>query len=161
MKKPVKLIVAITLLSATVLSATSCGAISNLLNKNKETEFYDTVLESKELIDDLADDIYKNWYDAIYNDEFNGDINKAIAEAYDAHEEDLEKIYANDTQITELYKDIRDGKLKSEAKDVMDAYNEYFTVVVECSGSFNDYSEEKEPAKKALASALKDYYVAY
>ena len=161
MKKILKLCIVAMLVVSTVLSTASCGIISGILRNDKETEFYNTVLESQGLLDELADDIYENWYDAIYNDKFDSDINKAIAAAFKEHEADLEIIYENDDIIVDLYKDIRDGKLKSEAEEVMEAYNEYYTIVVECSGSFNSYSEEKEPAKKALAKALKNYYIAY
>ena len=39
----------------------------------------------------------------------------------------------------------------------MEAYNEYYTIVLEVSGSFNDYKEAKEPAKKELSKALKNF----
>ena len=39
----------------------------------------------------------------------------------------------------------------------MQAYNDYYTLVVEVSGSFKSYSEAKESCKKELASALDDF----
>ena len=35
--------------------------------------------------------------------------------------------------------------------------NDYYTLVVEVSGSFNSYSASKETCKKELASALDDF----
>ena len=161
MKRILRSVITAVLVISAVLSTTSCGVLSDLLRRDKEAEFYDTVVESQGLLDNLADDIYNNWYDAIYNDKFNNDINEAIQAAFDEHEDDLDIIFENDRLITDLYKDVRDGRLEDEAESVMEAYNEYYTVVVECSGSFNDYSEVKEPTKKTLSRALKNYYIAY
>lgn len=162
MKKIFKLLTVSVLLCATVISTASCGiassVVTGLLGGGKEEKFYELVSETQGLLDVLADDIYKNWYDCIYNDDFNNDIDEAIDEAFEDNEDIVEEILYNTNEINELYKDIKDGDLEDEAKEVMQAYNEYYSIVIEVSGSYNDYSAAKEPAKKALSTALKNYY---
>lgn len=153
MKKIVSLALALTMLfCAFVLS--SCDSGSDTKN---EEEFYKLVDETKDLLDIVADDIYSNWYDAIYKDKFNDSIDFAILSAQIDNAENLDTIEENTTKIKNLYKEIKEGKLSSEAKKVMQAYNDYYTLVVEVSGSFNSYSASKETCKKELASALDDF----
>ena len=156
MKKIVSLALALTMLfCAFVLS--SCDSGSNTKNTKNEEEFYKLVDETKDLLDIVADDIYSNWYDAIYKDKFNESIDLAILSAQIDNAENLDTIEENTTKIKNLYKEIKEGKLSSEAKEVMQAYNDYYTLVVEVSGSFNSYSASKETCKKELASALDDF----
>lgn len=133
---------------------TGCGK-----NKEKEQEFSNIVSESQELLDILADDIYDNWYDCIYDDLYSGNINVAVAAALSENEDNIEKIEANDKKIKALYSEIKDGDLKEEAKDVMNSYNDYYALVMEVSGSFKSYSEEKEKYKKELSSSLRDFSI--
>ncbi len=133
---------------------TGCGK-----NTKREQEFYDAVLYSQELLDILADDIYDNWYDCIYDDLYSGNINVAVADALSENEDNIEKIEANDKKIKALYSEIKDGDLKEEAKDVMNSYNDYYALVMEVSGSFKSYSEEKEKYKKELSSSLRDFSI--
>ncbi len=162
MKKALKLFIVCTLLILLVLYNCSCGIfIGSILgssNSEKEEEFYNITLDTKELLDVLADDIYKNWYDCIYDDAFGSDINNAIDSAFVDNTDIVTEIASNTKTIQELYKEIKDGDLADEAKAVMEAYNEYYSIVAEVSGSFNDYKDTKEPAKKALDKALKNYY---
>ena len=46
--------------------------------------------------------------------------------------------------------------MKEEVKAVMQAYNEYYSFVIDVSGSFNDFSANKENLKKALSTAIKN-----
>ena len=114
--------------------------------------------ETKELLDIVADDIYSYWYDCIYEDMYLENISYAVACAKNDNEENINTIEENTTKIKDLYKEIKDGKLRSEAKAVMQAYNDYYTLIVEVSGSFNSYSASKETCKKELASAIDDFY---
>ena len=122
----------------------------------KESEFYDIVVETQELLDIVADDIYSNWYDCIYNDRFLESIDYAIACALSDNAENVNTIKANNETIKTLYSEIKDGELKSEVKEVIHAYNDYYAFVIEVSGSFKSFSENKEAFKKELASALKN-----
>lgn len=150
MKKIVSFALAlIMLLGAFVLS--SCS------NTKKEEEFYNLVDETKDLLDIVADDIYSYWYDCIYEDKYRENISYAVACAKSDNEENINTIEENTSKIKDLYKEIKEGKLSSEAKDVMQAYNDYYTLVVEVSGSFQSYSASKETCKKELASALDDF----
>ena len=125
-------------------------------NTQKEEEFYNLVDETKDLLDIVADDIYSYWYDCIYEDMYFEDISFAVLCAQIDNEANLNTIEENTTKIKDLYKQIREGKLSSEAKAVMQTYNDYYTLVVEVSGSFQAYSASKETCKKELASALDD-----
>ena len=106
-------------------------------------------------MDEVADDIYSNWYNAIYNDAFGGSINLAIYYAQTENSANLETIKSNDALIQNLYKSVRETSLSAEIKSVMNAYAEYYELVVNVSGSFQTYSKTKETLKKQLASALK------
>lgn len=151
MKKIVCLVLAFTTLLCT-FGLSSCGP-----NTQKEEEFYNLVDETKDLLDIVADDIYSYWYDCIYNDKYLENISYAVSCAKKDNEANLNIIEANTATIKDLYKEIKEGKLSSEARAVMQAYNDYYTLVVEVSGSFNSYSASKETCKKELASALDDF----
>jgi HD superfamily phosphohydrolase len=149
-----KKIVSLALIISTLLCAltlASCGS-----NK-KEEEFYNLVDETKELLDVVADDIYSYWYDCIYEDKYRENITYAVACAKSDNEENINTIEENTTKIKDLYKEIKDRKLGSEAKAVMQAYNDYYTLIVEVSGSFKSFSASKETCKKELASAIDDF----
>ena len=122
----------------------------------KIEEYYNLTKETQELLDIVADDIYNNWHECIYEDAYGENIDLAIALALSANEENLDTIEQNTTQIKEMYSEIKESKLREEIKAVMQAYNEYYSFVVEVSGSFNSYSADKETLKKELATALKN-----
>ncbi len=132
-----------------VMLLTACGGA-------KVSELYDAVCESQSRLDLIADDIYQCWYDAIYNDEYSSDINVAIYTAQIYNSDNLNFVKENDEKIQSIYKDVRDSDLKSEIKAVMLAYNDYYELVINVSGSFNNYSQNKETYKKQLAAALKN-----
>ena len=145
---------------AIVFSMTACGSSqpAETTNPDKQnlTEFHEKVLESQELLDTVADDIYSNWYDAIYEDKFNENINSAILAAQIDNADNLEKIEALDKEIAELFKKVKDTEQGDLVKDVMSAYSDYYEFVVNVSGSFKSYSADKETLKKELASLLRD-----
>lgn len=118
--------------------------------------FYDKVSESQDLLDELADDIYRNWYDCIYKDKFSENINLAIASAMADNSENVDKIEALDGEIADLFKAAKESECGDKVKAVMSAYSDYYELVINISGSFNSYSADKESLKKELASALKE-----
>ena len=168
MKKIVSLVLALTMLfcafvlsscnlnSGSTIGQSNSGSSVEQSNTQKEEEFYNLVDETKDLLDIVADDIYSYWYDCIYEDKYLDNISYAVACAQSDNEANLNTIEENTTKIKDLYKQIKEGKLSSEAKVVMQAYNDYYTLVVEVSGSFQSYSASKETCKKELASALDD-----
>lgn len=160
MKKIVSLVLGLTMLFCTLVLS-SCdlnlGSSVEQSNTQKEEEFYNLVDKTKDLLDIVADDIYSYWYDCIYEDKYRENISYAVACAKSDNEENINTIEENTTKIKDLYKEIKDGKLGSEAKAVMQAYNDYYTLIVEVSGSFNSYSASKETCKKELASAIDDF----
>lgn len=136
-----------------------CGCFGG--NSNKVNSFYETVSESQVLLDSVADDIYTNWHDAIYNDEFDGDIDIAVLSAQTDHESDLEQIEILDSEIAELFADVKSDKNNGALiKEIMSAYSKYYEFVVNVSGSFDNYSANQENLKKELASLLRDLYYA-
>lgn len=135
--------------------STACGNNSNVKEDNP-TEFYDTVKESADLLEIVADEIYSYWYDAIYNEKYSGNINLAIAYAQADNSENIEKIKSNDKKIKDLYAKAKDCDCSDEVKEVMHAYNDFYSFVIDVSGSFNSYSAGNETKKKALSTALKN-----
>ena len=120
-------------------------------------EFYELVLETQKLLDNYADDIYGCWYDYVYEDEYSS-VNSALNDAYRENIDNINVIKSNNEKIKELYQNAKEGDLNSEVKKVMQAYNDYYSFVMEVSGSFNSFSANKETLKKDLASALKNLY---
>lgn len=139
----------------TPLSPTMEQVVELAEEKKDLSDFYEKIKESQSLMDDIADDIYSNWYDAIYKDSYRGDINLAIYAAQREHIEDLEKIEEIDSEISELLQKVKDGDNGTLVKEVMTAYSDYYEFVVNVSGSFKSYSENKETLKKNLASLLR------
>ncbi len=150
MKKTLTLLIALACLFAMFV-----GCDLKIGGAAKAREFYDMVLGTQELLDEYADDIYSCWYDYVYEDEYSS-VNSALLTARIMNSENIEMIEANNETIKEMYKEVREGSLSAEIKDVMQAYNEYYSFVMEVSGSFNSYSANKETLKKELASALKN-----
>ena len=118
--------------------------------------FYDTVVQSQQCLDAVADDVYTCWYDAIFGKKYSGDIDVAIETAISNNSENLNIIETNDEIIKSLYKKVKKSNFATEVKAVMSAYSDYYEFVVNVSGSFRSYSSELETFKKQLASALKD-----
>ena len=158
MKKFLALIFAVLCVIPLIASCgtTSPTSLSPSKSFENENEFYEVVSETQELLDIVADDIYTYWYECIYNDKYLENINYAIACAKLDNKENIDKIETNNEKIKDLYSKIRDGELKAEVKAVMQAYNDYYALVIEVSGSFNSYSANKETCKKELSSTLKD-----
>ena len=155
-----KKILSFALVSVFVLTAAvGCGQdeskVLMLISSEQETEFCNLAEETQEMLDIVADSIFLEWYDYVYEDKYE-DVDSAIIAATDANEENIYKILENTEKLNVLYKDIRDGDLKEEVKAVMQAYNEYYSFVIEVSGSFNDFSANKENLKKALSTAIKN-----
>ena len=153
-----KKIIAISLiLSAMLTMLVGCGLGREAggSSTSKAEEFYELVSATQELLDDYADDIYQCWYDYIYNKKYSS-VDAAILAAYTKNVSNYKTIEANNETIKELYKEAKDGDLSAELKAVMQAYNEYYSFVMEVSGSFNSYSAGKENNKKALSNALKN-----
>jgi hypothetical protein len=77
-----------------------------------EREFYEIVVETQEMLDEVADDIYSYWYDCIYYDDYLDDIDYAIACPLNYNSSNIDKIEENNKTIKNLYSTVRDGKLK-------------------------------------------------
>ena len=160
-----KKLLSILLVVLLVLSLGACGSgdsgssgdLGDLNGASSSlSKFHEKVSESQELLDLVADKIYTNWYDAIYNDKFYEDINIAIASAQSDMELELNNIEELDSEISELFKKVKDGEQAQMVKDIMSAYSDYYEFVVNVSGSFKSYSADKETLKKNLASLLRD-----
>ena len=155
MKKIVSLLLCIVILATTLCACDLSGGGVLTAGTEKESEFFELVSGTQELLDEYADDIYSCWYDYIYEDKYST-VDAAILSAYLSNATNVQTIEANNETIKAAYKDVKDGKLTDEVKAVMQAYNEYYAFVMEVSGSFNSFSASKETLKKALSSALKN-----
>ena len=166
MKKIISLILALIVILCLILlpscssnptNSTNSNSNTNEDNTKKEGLFYNKVLASQLLLDIVADDIYPYWYDCIYRNTYSGDIDVAILLAQSNNMENINLIKTTTDEIKELYKEIKNNKLGSEAKAVMQAYNEYYDLVINVSGSFTSYSANKETLKRNLNSALDNF----
>ena len=146
MKKVLSLVLAVVLLAAIF---TGCGS------SKKEETFYNLVSGTQELLDEYADDIYSCWHAYVYKDEYSS-VDSALLAAMAMNYDNIATIEACNERIKVLYGQVKDGKLKSEIKAVMQAYNDYYALVMEVSGSFNSFSADKETLKKEFSSAIRD-----
>lgn len=153
MKKIISLVLALVCILLALVGCSTGTPTGN--NSDKAERFHELVSDTQDLLDEYADDIYSCWYDYIYEDEYSS-VDSAIIAAALMNSDNIDAIEANNESIKELYKEVRDGELEDEAKEVMQAYNEYYSFVMEVSGSFNSYSASKETIKKNLANALKN-----
>lgn len=143
----------LSLISCDSSSTTTSG--SSTKSQNDEKSFYELVVTTQDLLDSYADDIYSCWYDYVYEDEYSS-VDSAILSAMLLNSDNIETIESNNESIKELYKKAKEGDLSAELKDVMQAYNDYYALVMEVSGSFTSFSQNKETLKKELSSALKN-----
>ena len=156
-----KKVIAMALCVVMLFSLTACGRglLPNLdlvsSNTQAASDFYDCVVESQALLDEVADDIYSCWYDYVYEDEYTS-VDMALYVALAINEDNLTRIEELDVEIASLFKDAKESKCGPQVKAVMSAYSDYYELVVNVSGSFSTYSESKEKMKKELASCLKD-----
>lgn len=134
-------------------------ALSSCNLDHKEDEFYSLVSETKDVLDAVAEDIYSYWYDCIYKDKYNQNISDAIDAALKVNEENIYTISKNTAKIRTLYKEVKKGKLHADAKTVMLAYNDYYTLVLEDRGSFETYSENLGLCKKEFAVAMYSFRI--
>ncbi len=164
-KKVVLLVVAVVLMCTMLSSCVTSLLLGGLLASSSSSSasgasdlevFYNTVSESQGLLDVVADDIYSCWYDAIYDDAYGGDIDTAIAAALIDNASEIERIEELDGEINTAFQKVKNSDQSELVKDIMSAYSDYYELVINVSGSFKTYSEEKETVKKELASLLRE-----
>lgn len=153
MKKIVSLLLVIVLLvCAFALSA--CEADDTQDKMSNEKNFHFLVDSSKFCLDNVAGDIYEYWFDAIFENKYGGDIDEAVNSAYSDNESFVEVIKNNDEVIQKLYNEIKDGELSAEVEAVMQAYNDYYTLVMKVSGTFWSYHNNESSYSIKLMNAL-------
>ena len=124
--------------------------------------FYDKVVESKDILDEVATDVCAAWKDAPW-DATTKDINKAIEKAKNAHSEDIDNIKKLDTEIQDLFK-----KAKEEApslamelvlKRVMTNYSDYKDSILNANEALDSYGYASiSSAEDILESSLHDLF---
>ena len=129
---------------------------SNSGDGDTVNRFYNTVKESQENLDIIADTYYEYWYKAIYKDSYNSDINVALLMASYECKDEINKVKGNDELISIYFATAKKTRCQNQVKEVMTAYSEYYEFVINVSGSFSSYSRDKEIKKKALATALRN-----
>ena len=141
-----KLLTMITAILMMFMVFTACdGGLSN--SSDKESEYLTMVKNTQVMLDEYADDIYRCWYDYVYEDEY-WSVNAALAAAANLNKDNILIIESNNDAIKDLYKSVKEGKYQLEVKEVMQAYNDYYSFVMEVSGSFQSFSADKEKLKK-------------
>lgn len=154
MKDATKKICLVVIAIATAIPLLFVGLFDRSEAKNIRA-FYDKSVESQQLLNLISDDILTYWNNAIHEGEFNGNVDTAIETALSENGKNLKILQENDVKIKTLYKKIRESQYSNEAKAVIDAYSEYYLLVINANGSFDDFFTNKESCKNALAVALK------
>lgn len=156
MKKIVSLLLVIVLLvCAFALSACEVDDVDDTPREmSNEEKLYRIVVSSQFFLNEVADRIYENWYECIFEHKYGGDIDEAVNSALSFDEAIIKILKENDEDIKELYKEVKDGELSEEFQTVMQAYTDYYNLVVNVSGSFLQFRENKEICKQELSSAM-------
>ena len=169
MKKAIKAVIALILITVTVISTSSCSLLAPIIlgessnddsELTAEEELYELVNSHTELLDSLSADIITNWNGYIYNKKYNS-IQAAFNAAIEENEETVNNIYDNDEKIVLLYQGIRDdySDMSYSAQELVTAYNAYYTAVLDAQGrSYEFYTATIQQTRYSLAFALKNYY---
>ncbi len=126
--------------------------------------FYDKVVESKVILDEVATDVCAAWKDASSDYKATTkDINNAIEKAKKAHSEDIDKIKELDTEIQALFK-----KAKEEApnltvefaiKNAMTRYSDYKDSILNANEALDSFGYVSiSSAEDILESSLHDLF---
>jgi len=133
-----------------ILCLFGCG------KRQQAADFGTKVEESKHLLDTVARAVLSNWHAAIYDDAFNDDIDEAIDAAVTEHTEDLQEIVRLNAEVIDLFKQVKDDKTYGDlCKDIMNAYEAYYDLVIKLNGSYNSFSEEYKQYEQDLTTALR------
>ena len=143
-------------------------AVGAKISKNKKMEqkvenMYNTMEETSNVINQIADTIYNEWYDYVYKDDYNT-VDEALWMAFILEADNVGKAKDNDEKIDNLFQEIKESNYKNKNEDgyyamvdAYDSYNEYYEFVINVSGSFNSYSAKKETLKKEFKSYLSKF----
>ncbi|MBR2926067.1 MAG: hypothetical protein IKC31_00630 [Clostridia bacterium] len=142
------------ILSAILVIFLVVTTLAGCSSTKKETEFYDLVVETQELLEEYATDILDCWSDHVHDKKY-ATINLALSAAKRMNSDTIEAIEANHEIIQSLCYKIKNGKLKAEIKNVFLAYDDYYTFVMDAGGSYNSFSEKLPEIEKVLSDALK------
>ena len=122
---------------------------------------YNTLVETTDLLDFIADDIYSCWYDAIYNKKYFGNINTALLVSENNTKTKREEVEVNNSKLSDIVSELNNGNYKKKHADTFnaimdayDAYKKYYEFTINVSGSFKSYSQDKERLKKEVRSYL-------
>lgn len=128
---------------------------------SKEKHFYRAVADARVLIDSVADDICEYWFECMYEYEFRNEIDHAVSLALFENETALNALETRNIEIKELYTEIKFGVLEHEAKAVMKAYEDYYSLIADINGPFKTYSEEITSCRNRLTYELYYFSIAY
>jgi len=109
-------------------------------------------------LEDIADTVQKYWYENIYDDLHGSNIDSAIWEALRDKAGEIDTAEIQKTKIDELYKNIKSvpelvkddedlRELNSAAKELYNAYTDYYSFATIPKGSYNSFSEKNENKK--------------
>ena len=170
-KKSKKWLIIVVILVILIIGIVIIGFFANKAkDKNNKSEKYNENMEaafcmledSADLLDKIADATYEGWYDAIYEDDI--DINWGIVIAQAGVSDEISKVKRIDEALSDLYKEIKSDENRSNDQDRFDAlkecydsFQEYYEFVINVSGSFNTYSENKENIKKSYKKTVNNF----
>ncbi len=146
--------IVLTVMSAFILFAFSGCTLCTL--SGELNGFYDKIIESKELLDAVSNDIHLCWYNASYNGLFNGDIGLAVMLARGANTETIVRLSKLDEEICSSFNRLKKGRCGELAADVMTAYREYYEFVTGACGSLYSSSRGARKLESELSHRLED-----
>ena len=124
--------------------------------------FYDKVVETKVVLDEVATDVCAAWKDVPW-DATTKEINNAIEKAKKAHSEDIDKIKELDTEIQALFKKAKeeatDLTMELAIKNVMTRYANYKDSILNANEALDYGYTGVVSAEELLDSSLKSLFV--
>lgn len=126
--------------------------------------FYDKVVESKVVLDEVATDVCAAWKDASSDYKATTkDINNAIEKAKKAHSENINKIKELDTEIQALFKKAKeeatDLTMELVLKNVMTRYSDYKDSILNANEALDSGYYGIMSSEDLLGSSLRDLFV--
>lgn len=134
---------------------------SEKYNENMEAA-YCMLADSADLLDKIADSTYDGWHNAIYESGLDISLGVALAQALVSDEiSDVKRI---DEALSDLYRNIKSDENRNDDQyrfdafeECYDSFQEYYEFVINVSGSFETYSDNKESIKKSYRKTVNNF----
>lgn len=151
-------------------SLSGCAFLKQIMtgevaSKENTKAFYNKVIESKEILDNVATDVCAAWKDATYDYKLSTkDVNDAIEKAKNEHSENIAKVNEFDKEIRNLFEkakpEMKDFSSETVLKQVMTAYSEYMDDIINANEALNPSGYiGVSSSKSSLDRALQNLFV--